>query len=456
VWPAAVRRPAWIAGAVVLTLAASAAAWLRASPGDAVVPPPALDRPLLATGASFNVTVAPVARDQDARALAVRLGQAGMPAYDWRVDGSERQVLLGPFVSIDEAEAAQGALRAEGFRATRLHVDERLRTSTPESDITTTRHVAAASATDPAVVLVAAPGRVSLALELLEEPREVGGRRVSTDTYEVVIRQPSGSLGEPASARLWSAPDQVALVRDVTLQEIEPGNRQNLRLRLTVSEAADVTVRTAGQRVYVDLSRKSAMPDETSLVAGVPRQRVPVEPVSPGLGVREARAAAHTSPVGYQAQAHAPSRAGAPVGSGPLGDLGSQPAATTASSALTPPPAVAVATGTASGAEGGAALDALYARFEEMQPFLRSAVASPDPVVLTALRGSLAELDQSLRAHRVPQGTASSRAGMASQALLSSAVQLAKDAVAPDFTGDRAAQVREAAAQFAAAKQRGR
>jgi hypothetical protein len=94
-----------------------------------------------------------------------------------------------------------------------------------------------------------------------------------------------------------------------------------------------------------------------------------------------------------------------------------------------------------------AAVDPVFARFEAIQPFLRSAVASPTPDVLAALGGTFAELEQTI------QGVKPPRNAQASRGLLISAVQMAKGAVAPNFTGDRVAQVREATAQFKAAKQ---
>jgi hypothetical protein len=92
------------------------------------------------------------------------------------------------------------------------------------------------------------------------------------------------------------------------------------------------------------------------------------------------------------------------------------------------------------------AIGPVFARFEEIQPFLRSAVATPTPEVLAAVAGTFAELEQTLRATDVP------RTALAAHGLLVSAVQLARGAVSPSFTGDRMTQVREAMAQFQAAK----
>ncbi len=92
------------------------------------------------------------------------------------------------------------------------------------------------------------------------------------------------------------------------------------------------------------------------------------------------------------------------------------------------------------------AIAPIFARFEEIQPFLRSSVATPVPEVLGAVAGTLTELEDALRALAVP------RNAQGAHGLMTSAVQLAKDAVAPTFSGDRMTQVREAMAQFQAAK----
>jgi hypothetical protein len=92
------------------------------------------------------------------------------------------------------------------------------------------------------------------------------------------------------------------------------------------------------------------------------------------------------------------------------------------------------------------AIGPVFARFEEIQPFLRSAVSTPTPEVLAAIAGTFAELEQTLRAADVPHSS------QGAHGLLLSAVQLARGAVSPSYSGDRMTQVREAMAQFQAAK----
>src|SRR6185436_11140816 len=170
VWPRGHRARIWVSAAAVVVLALTVV-WLRAGdPKSVASARPAARRivngPALATGASFSVNVTSFSRDADARIMAGRLTKAGLPSFAWRLNGPSRDVLVGPFVSIDEAEAAQREIARLGYSRGRLHVDERLRsTVVPTSS--------AAAKASPAVVLVAAPGRLAVAFELSEEPEEV-------------------------------------------------------------------------------------------------------------------------------------------------------------------------------------------------------------------------------------------------------------------------------------------
>ena len=89
----------------------------------------------------------------------------------------------------------------------------------------------------------------------------------------------------------------------------------------------------------------------------------------------------------------------------------------------------------------------MFARFEEIQPFLRSAVVDADA---GSAGGDLpARLPSSSRPCATPTCRAPPKARTACSL---SAVQLARGAVSPTYSGDRMAQVREAMAQFQAAK----
>jgi hypothetical protein len=410
VWPRGHRARVWATAAAIAVLTVTVV-WLRAAgdPKASASAHPAARRivsgPPLATAASFSVNVTSFSRDADARIMAGRLTKAGLPSFAWRLNGGFRDVLVGPFVSIDEAEAAQRGVARLGYSRTRLHVDERLRSTDEVTPVTEAKG-------NPAVVLVAAPGRLAVAFELAEEPQQVSGRRIDSTTFAV-----TASAGPTIDAQEWNAPSDVQLVKHVSVAA-DPRGLQGLEAFVTVAENAVATVRLQGTRVYVDVSRAQLDFDERP-VAPLPSQPA-LEP--------------------------APARAAGPVAPPP------------ARSTATPRPAApAPAVGTFAGPRMGAAspgdptqyrqaIGPVFARFEEIQPFLRSAVATPTPEVLAAIAGTFAELEQTLRATDVP------RASQGAHGLLVSAVQLARGAVAPSFTGDRMTQVREAMAQFQAAK----
>ncbi len=63
------------------------------------------------TGASFNLAVATLESPQQANIVVANVRASGLPVFVRTLSrGGWRQVIVGPFVSIDEAEAAQGTL----------------------------------------------------------------------------------------------------------------------------------------------------------------------------------------------------------------------------------------------------------------------------------------------------------------------------------------------------------
>jgi hypothetical protein len=416
VWPRGHRARIWATAAAVAVVTV-AVVWLGAAgtpktPASTRPAPRIVNGPPMATGASFSVNVTSFSRDADARIMAGRLTKAGLPSFAWRLNGGLRDVLVGPFVSIDEAEAAQRNVARLGYPRGRLHVDERLRST----DAVVAADEAKAS---PAVVLVAAPGRLAVAFELSEEPQQVSGHRVDSTTFAV-----TASAGPVIQAQEWNAPSDVQLVKHVSVAA-DPRGLQGLDARVTVAENAVATMRLQGTRVYVDVSRAQLDLDERP--AAAPPVQLAAEP----------------------APAPAPMRAAGPV-------VPTRPARAAAAPTMVtsaPVPAVPAAVGPRAAAASQAneaqyrqAIGPLFARFEEIQPFLRSAVSTPTPEVLAAISGTFAELEQTLQATDVP------RSSQGAHGLLMSAVQLARGAVAPSFSGDRMTQVREAMAQFRAAK----
>ena len=414
VWPRAHRLKTWGLTAAVL-VAVTAVVWLRASGGEA--PEPGVSRPLegapIVTGASFNVQVTSFTRDADARVMAGRLTKAGLPSFAWRLDGSLRDVLVGPFVSIDEAEAAQREVARLGYPRTRLHVDERLRASTD-----------AVAATDvgkdakPAVVLVAAPGRLAVTFEFDAEPQQVSGQRIDARTFAVT----TSAIATPIAAQEWNTGADVQLVKHVSVAA-DPQGVKGLDARITVAENAVASVRLEGSRVYVDVSRAQLEFDERP--APRPAPPVAVAPPAPPVPRHSERA----TPAGR-----------ARIGVGPS----ASPGAAAPQVAIGPRGAAPSSAGDV--AQYRQAIGPIFARFEEIQPFLRSAVSTPTPEVLAAIAGTFAELEDALRSTDVP------RSAQGAPGLMTSAVQLARGAVTPTFSGDRMTQVREAMAQFQAAK----
>jgi hypothetical protein len=416
-----IRVPSWAARVAALMAAVllivGVAWWVQggSQPASvpeetvAVAPAPVEDpAPVVSTGASLSVDVAATGIDDQARQASRRLAEAGWPAFTWRVDPDRRHVLVGPYSSIDEAEATQRALARAGYPGARVHVDDRLRVA-----------AAALSATrrprqNPDIVLVAAPGRLSFVFELVEEPRHVSGQRVSATTFTVT----AGPLRTPVEEQTWKAPGDVSLVKRVSLAR--PGaDAGTMQATVTLAENADASVRLQGRRVYVDVFRRTDDPlplveELLQPVAPQPRARA-----SFGLRTAPPAAAAPRSPM--------PAGAAAPPASAP---------------AVTP----------ARSSEGmdayRAALQPLLARFEEVQPFLGATIATASPDILAALNGTCVQLEQAAAAITPPP----SARGVHN--LLTSAAHLARTATGPAFSGDRLAQVKEAGAQFAAAKLR--
>jgi len=397
-WPLAL-----VVGTVAAALVAAALVlWPSPrTPATAVVAPPSDvapvaddTAPVVSTGASFSVNAGAFASDRAARSAAKRLASAGWPSFTWRLD-DRRHLLVGPYVTIDEAENALRLLGSLGYAKGKLHVDDRLRVTA--AAVSTPRRLPRY----PDVVLVAAPGRLSYVFELADEPRHVSGERVGATSFVLT----AGPLVTPVERQVWKAPGDVRLVSRVALSP-RGQDATMLQAVVTLAETADASVRLQGRLVYVDVFRR-------------------LDEVTP-----------------LEDQSDVPPRrsSGAPAGrmAGPV--------------SAAPPPAAAPPGPTTASAgslqDYRNAVRPLIARFEEIQPFLRSTVSSASADVLAALTGTCMELEVGLSAVVVPT------AAQSAHGLLLSAVQLARTATTPSFREDRAAVVREAFAQFSAAKAR--
>ena len=375
-----------------------AAAPVAAPPSD--VAPVAPDTaPVVSTGASFSVDAGAFASDGAAQAAAKRLASAGWPSFTWRLDQRRRHVLVGPYVSIDEAENALRLLGSVGYANSKLHVDDRLRVTA--AAVSSQRRLPQY----PDVVLVAAPGRLSFVFELADEPRHVSGERVGATSFVLT----AGPLVTPVERQVWTAPGDVRLVSRVALSP-KGQDATMFQAVVTLAETADASVRLYGRRVYVDVFRRLDEVTPLEDQFDVPARRPPSTAAAAG------RAAGPVSPA-------------------------------------QPPVAAPAGTATATASAGSlqdyrSAVGPFIARFEEIQPFLRSTVSSASTDVLAALTGTCSELETGLSAVVVPS------AAQSTHGLFVSAVQLARTATSLSFREDRAALVREAFAQFSAAKAR--
>ena len=238
---------------------------------------------------------------------------------------------------------------------------------------------AAADARLQHVSLLTARDRVSLVFELTGEPEEVSTRRVSA----AVLELDAGPVLGPARPTSFMAPPGVRFVMGVSIQGAgrAPGR---LKARITLLERARSSVRVLGRRVYVDFSSDAQ----------------PATPASLGR-----------TPAGRATQAVAPAAAAPPPVVGPA------------------PPR---------GAGYREAVQPAVERFEQLTPFLLSAVASPSEPVLKAIGSTLVGIQALLTTIDVP---AESRTA---HDLLAQAVATALTSVDPSFNGDRAAQARQA------------
>jgi len=382
-----------VAGAAALAWAprpALAFSWMR---------PPA---PTVATGASFSVSVASLRSADSAAATAGRLEAAGFATFTRGVPSTSMyQVMAGPYVSLDEAERMQQRLTAAGFGGSGLFVDESLR-HMPRND------AVARVGSNPGLVLIGAPGRLSLAFEMRSEPRQVNARRVDDTTLDIDI----GPIDAAVPSQKWSAPAGVHLIRTVAIADVAgAGSARYVRATLTVPDFARANTRVEGRRVYVDLT----WPAEAIAPSAPEASPVP-------------ESAAVTSVRGTAAPQDVPA---------PQERTALQEKAAPASVVAAPAPAPVVTP--------AVSLAPIVAKLERVLPFVQSAAKSPADDVLNALAPTLSEVDGSLKGIT---GTADA----AARGLLISATASARRAVNPAFTGDRVAESHQAAGLFEAAK----
>jgi len=380
------RRTA--AAALLLVLLSGALLWfLTPQPAMASMFPwtARSEAPTIPTGASFSVTIASLESGDGASSVAARARGLGLPAFTRRSPGKRQlyQAMVGPFASLDEAERAQRRLGGQGYRGARLFVDESLR-GAPRGDAP----VGIAHG-DHGVLLLGAPDRLSLVLELGAEPRRVNSNRTAESWLDIDV----GPLSDPVRPQQWIAPDGVHLLQTVAIQGVTAsGGGHYLRARVVLPEFARANVRTEGRRVYVDLT----WPSEHDV--SVSR-----------------RSAGGETAKEYQ-EGRGPGRATATADEAP--GLSRQED------------------------QYRAAMEPVYQRVADIQPFLRSAAQSDSAEVMAALDQTLADLESALLEMAAPASAS------APHRMFVSATQVARRGLAPAFTGDRLAQAHKAIDMF--------
>jgi hypothetical protein len=390
------KRRTMAAVVLLLVLATGGLAWV-------FVPQPAMASmfpwsrgsaiPTIYTGASFSVTIASVDGADDANVAAARVRGLGLPAFTRRTPGKYQvyQTMVGPFATLDEAEKAQRRLAGLGYRGARLFVDESLR-SAPRSD-----QPVEATATDPGLLLLGAPDRLSLVLELQSEPRQVASARPDAATLQI----DAGPMATPANPQQWSAPDGVHLLHTVSIETLAAqGGLNYLRARIVLPEFAKANVRTEGKRVYVDLTwpldaEVGKGPKRTTFAPGSVIQEPGSETRASGLRIRDS-------------------------GTGVRNNSGSK----------------------TQGSRYREDIEPIHRRISELKPFLLSAAQSGSADVYSALDQTLATLEASLAGMSVP----ASEVGQ--HQLLIAATRTARKGLEPGFSGDRLANAQRAIPMF--------
>ena len=386
------KRRTMAAVILLLLLVAGGLAWV-------FVPQPAMASmfpwskaaaiPTIDTGASFSVTIASVESSDSANVAASRVRSLGLPSFTRRSPGKYQvyQAMVGPFASLDEAETAQRKLGMLGYRGARLFVDESLRSAASRGE-----RPVDTLATDPGLLLLGAPDRVSLVLELQTEPRQVNSSRPDAATLQI----DAGPMAIAANPQQWGAPDGVHLLHTVSIETLAAqGGMNYLRARVSLPEFAKANVRTEGRRVYVDLTWP--------------------------LDGEDTRARRRPMPTVVQEDSDG-----------------------TASAPREAESTGAVRTPVPKGQEGRylAEIKPIHQRISEVRPFLLSAAQSGSTDVYAALDQTLASIEASLVSMSVPAAEAGQHQ------LLLSALKVARSGLAPGFSGDRMAQAQKAITMF--------
>jgi hypothetical protein len=334
--------------------------------------------PTIPTGAGFNVTVARSQDDAYATSIANRVEGVGLPGFTRALGkGRSREVVVGPYVSIGEAISVERMLARQGF-GTQLLVDESVRRAHGQAE-------AANAHGGVTALLIAGGGRLSVVIEMPVEPRLVLTRDPDPEPVEAVRSV------DPASGGGLAGPPAFTTLEINAGPVPGPVNFAQWRA-------------PAGVTLFQDLSIERVQAREGPSI----RIRMAVS-TSAGANVRTAGTRLY-------------------VDLWPL--------------ELTPEPGAVVQAAVAAPRERAIddyprTIRPAIDKFDAIEPFLLSALGSPTPEVLSALRRTLQGLDQWMRTVKPPLQWQDAHYSLVA------AVTLTAEALSPAFTGDRAKRVGE-------------
>jgi len=319
-----------------------------------------------------------------AAAFAAALNSSGLPTLvRSRPEDRRFQVLVGPYVSTDEAEYAQRALAAWGLGEVRLVVDDTMRGSPQRAAM----FVGGETASD-GVVIVAAPGMSSVVFEMPSAPRQVEARRTSATTIDISI----GQATDAGEKNVLHMPEGMLLASELTV-EGAAGSPDARHARLVVPHDVQSRLRLEGRRVYVDLAWPKA-PWEVEGRAPRPAQSAQATGKPTDAQSEGTKQPSEQKPSDYRER-----------------------------------------------------LRTAVERFEQVKPFLISAIESPDTEVMAVLARTLGGVNDALAVATPPPDLS------ANHQLLLSSIAEASRAMAPSFAGDRRSVVHQAIATFEAAQE---
>jgi hypothetical protein len=137
----------------------------------------------------------------------------------------------------------------------------------------------AANARLERVLLLPSPDRSSVVLELTAAPSQVSTRRISESVFEV----DAGPGVDNTPPQLLKAPANVRFIDSVSVRITPTPLGPVVRARITMTVAAQAVVRSAGRRVYVDISK--APPATPGLVPAAQTARAGTPAAAPAAAV---------------------------------------------------------------------------------------------------------------------------------------------------------------------------